>query len=85
MRYIEVARVDRIYDRFEYERYCFPDSMTDEDIACDDLLIEDFEDFINEISVTTIKADGNDVYEYIDNCFWRFYEIDEEKYYTQEI
>ena len=80
MRYIEVERVDETYNRVEYEQYCFPDSMTNDDIACGDLLIEDFEEFVNDISVDTIKADGNNVDDYIENCGWWFYEIDPEAY-----
>ena len=82
MRYIEVERIDETYNRVEYEQYCFPDSMTDDDIACDDLLIEDFEEFMNDIDTSNMT--DKEIDEYIDNCGWYFYEIDEEEYYGTE-
>lgn len=78
MRYIEVERIDETYNRVEYEQYCFPDSMTNDDIACDDLLIEDFEEFMNDIDTSNMTDEEID--EYQDNCGWYFYEIDKEEY-----
>jgi hypothetical protein len=81
MRYILVERCSNILDTYEQEAYCFPDSMTDEDIACDELLVEDFEDFVNSVPVSFLKEQDIDIDDYIESCIWHFYEMDEDEYF----
>ena len=81
MRYIMVERYSEILGNYEIEAYCFPDTMTNDDIACDELLIEDFEDFVNSVPVSFLKEKNIDVDEYIESCYWEFFEMSEDKYF----
>lgn len=78
MRIIEVERIDKIYGRSTYDVYEFPDNITNDEIATDKELCDAFEDFVNEIPTSVIKADGHSVDEYIDACEWWFYDIIDE-------
>ena len=78
MRIIAVEMIDKIYGRSRYDTYEFPDNVTNDEIATDKELCDAFEDFINEIPTSVIKADGHNVDEYIDACEWWFYDITDE-------
>lgn len=75
MRIIAVEMIDKIYGRSRYDVYEFPDNTTNDEIATDKELCDAFDEFVNEIPTSVIKADGHDVDECIDACEWWFYDI----------
>ena len=79
MRYIRVERIDKTYGRTECDTYEFPNEMTNDDIATEEGLCDEFDNFVNKISTSTIVADGHSVEDYLENCEWWFYDLDEEE------
>ena len=80
MRCIVVERIDKTYGRTESDTYGFPDGTTDDEIATDELLCDEFERFVNVIPTSVVLADGHKVADVIDGCSWWFYDITEEEF-----
>jgi hypothetical protein len=78
MRIIAVERIDKIYGRRTYDTYEFPDNTTNDEIATNKELCDAFDEFVNEIPTSVVKADGHTVDECIDACEWWFYDITDE-------
>ena len=85
MRYIEVERIDKIFGRVEYEQYCFGDDMTDEKLFNDQQLVEDFKNFVNDISIEEVRMKGVSVEEYVDNCSWNIQNIEGGDFYGTQM
>ena len=85
MWYIEVERIDKIFGRVQYEQYCLDSDITDEELFNDQQLVEDFENFVNDISKEEIRKKGVSIEEYVDNCSWDIRDIDEGDFYGTQM
>ena len=77
MRYIE-AEFDNGEGVVEYSYYEIEDAATDDDIATNMIICDDFDNFCASFAPNTDNEDILD--EYFENCSWGWCEISKEEY-----